>query len=329
MGRVSHDAQTATFSEAVVADFEHIRTIAEAGQSVFVAQSYRVFARAGVGGQKAVEYYLAGRVLGRSWPAWPDIFAYDFLVSPHRIDIPALLTPDNRQIFLYRQSDYAAQVDEMVGKSELLIRRDGHFDVYRNGNKLIYVGRQGEDRAAQFIPHAIPAVGKPFYVALSPAAYRAGFTDRSPWQWERGSDAEGWSNVFGSAPLDPADAYTPTTADVGRQLRAFVHYTDSRGNRVKAMTVHSLPVQPGSATETSFFLHLVPADVNDLPDHRKWYGFDNLDFRFGDYRLPLAPPVAVRELPDYAIAGIRTGQFLLDENGSYTNLWEGEVRFDE
>ena len=46
--------------------------------------------------------------------------------------------------------------------------------------------------------------------------------------------------------------------------------------------------------------------------------------------LPLTErPVAVRELPDYAIARIRTGQFLINEDGSSTKLWEGEVRFNE
>ena len=171
-------------------------------------------------------------------------------------------------------------------------------------------------------------MGKPFGVRLSPVVHRAGFTDRSRWQWERGSDAEGWTNVSGSPP-SPTYVYTPTAADEGYLLRASVDYTDSRGNRVKAMTVLSLPVQPSSVTDL-FFLHLIPVDVDDLPDHRKQYGFDNLDFRFDDYKLPLTErPVAVRELPAYDIAGIRTGQSLANEDGSYTILWEGEIRFDE
>ena len=328
MGRVGHDQQASEFQEAVVADFEHIRTIVEPGQSVFVAVSYRFFA--GGRAERRVNYYLGGRVIGRSWPAWPDNFAYDFFVSRQRVDVPALLTPDNRQIFLYRQSDYSAQIDEMIGKSELVIRRDGYFDVYRSGNSLIYVGNQGEDSPAQLIRQDIPIVGKSLYVALSPATHRAGFTDESTWQWERGSDAEGYyTNVSGSDHPGRIHVYTPTTADVGQQLRAYVHYTDSRGNRVKAMTAPSLPVQ-SSSTDVRFFLRLYPADVNDLPDHRKQYGFDNLDFRFDNYELPLTErPVAVRELPDYAIARINTGQYLVNEDGSYTPLWEGEIRFVE
>ena len=322
MGRVSHDPQASEFQEAVVADIEHIRTIAEAGQSVFVAISYRFFSLLGAG--HAINYYFSGRVIGRSWPAWPDIFAYDFFVSRQRAAVPALLTPDNRQIFLYRQRGYSAQIDEMIGQAELLIRRDGYFNVYRSGNSLIYVGNQGKDSAARFIRPDIPIVGTPFYVALSPATHRAGVTDRGRWQWERGSAAAGWTNIPGSPP-SPTYVYTPTTGDEGYQLRASVDYTDRRGNRVKAMTVPSLPVQPRSVTDMGFFLHLIPVDMDDLPDHRKEDGYDNLGFRFGDYELPLTErPVAVRELPAYDIARIRTGQYT--DQG---RIWEGEVRFDD
>ena len=34
-------------------------------------------------------------------------------------------------------------------------------------------------------------------------------------------------------------------------------------------------------------------------------------------------------LPEYDISRIRTGQFLVNEDGFYTNIWEGEIRFDE
>ncbi len=228
MGRVGHDRQASEFQEAVVADFEHIRTIAEPGQSVSVPQpvwglldSYQ-FARA-----RALPYYLAGRVIGTP----RDSFAYDFLISRQRVDVPALLTPENRQIFLYRQGDYdySGLIDEMIRQSELVIRGDDYFDVYRSGNKLIYVGNQSEDRATQF----------------------------------------------------------------------------------------------------TFFLHLTPVDVEDLPDHRKQYGFDNLDFHFDDYKLPLTErPIAVRELPPYDIASIRTGQYVPVEGG-FNNIWGEEIRLEQ
>ncbi len=83
-------------------------------------------------------------------------------------------------------------------------------------------------------------------------------------------------------------------------------------------------------TEPMFFLHLDSVDMNDLPSHRKQYGFDNLDFAFRDHGVIKGGVCAARrELPNYAITAIRTGQFLINEDGSFTNLWEGEVRLNE
>ena len=72
--------------------------------------------------------------------------------------------------------------------------------------------------------------------------------------------------------------------------------------------------------EPMFFLHLAPGDVNDLPSHRKQYGFDNLDFAFGNHRIPIKGEVctAGRVLPDYAIAAVRTGQYTGEGR-----IWEG------
>ena len=62
--------------------------------------------------------------------------------------------------------------------------------------------------------------------------------------------------------------------------------------------------------DAKFFLHLDPVEGNDLPGHRKQYGFDNLDFAFRDQGLIEGGDcVAGRELPDYGIAAIRTGQY--------------------
>ena len=66
-------------------------------------------------------------------------------------------------------------------------------------------------------------------------------------------------------------------------------------------------------TEATFFVHWYPVDPNDLPSHRKQYGFDGFNFDFRNHRLRTNGEVCVarRELPapDYAIATIHTGQF--------------------
>lgn len=63
-------------------------------------------------------------------------------------------------------------------------------------------------------------------------------------------------------------------------------------------------------TDAWFFLHLTPVDPDDLPGARQEHGFDNLDFRFGTRGARFdGRCVASVRLPDYAIAGIRTGQY--------------------
>ena len=105
--------------------------------------------------------------------------------------------------------------------------------------------------------------------------------------------------------------------------------------------------------QETFFLRVAPEDVSDLSrKHRRFsfgnlddfffgehgfriknhkrFAFDNLDFFFDRHGFRSAELcVARRELPDYAVARVRTGQYLANEDGSYTNLWEGEIRFDE
>ena len=73
-----------------------------------------------------------------------------------------------------------------------------------------------------------------------------------------------------------------------------------------------------------FFLHVIPVDAGNLPSWRREYGFGNLDFslRRGLARID-GNCVGVVDLPDYPIAGIRTGQFTDDGI-----LWEAEVVFD-
>ncbi len=73
---------------------------------------------------------------------------------------------------------------------------------------------------------------------------------------------------------------------------------------------------------TRFFLHVWPQDEAVLAAARKPQGMDNLDFHFRKYGVVLdGACVAVRPLPDYAAARIRTGQFT-PERGA---LWQTEL----
>ena len=69
-----------------------------------------------------------------------------------------------------------------------------------------------------------------------------------------------------------------------------------------------------SDVDARFFLHIFPVDPADLPADGRESGFANLDFQFADHGSYAGGRCVVeRELPDYAIERIRTGQFVRGE----------------
>ena len=105
--------------------------------------------------------------------------------------------------------------------------------------------RDAEQQRVDMVPAVIvtagaPVVGERFTVRLSNATQRAGFTQRTIWRWERGSDAAGWRGASGTR--DASYQYIPSADDVGLRLRAYTWYTDLDGNRIKAVTPASDPV---------------------------------------------------------------------------------------
>ena len=75
-------------------------------------------------------------------------------------------------------------------------------------------------------------------------------------------------------------------------------------------------------TAAPFYLHLVPADANDLPAAQREYGYDNRDFEFdaaGGVQYEGRCLVSV-PLPDHAITEVRTGQYTLESG----RLWTAE-----
>ena len=71
-----------------------------------------------------------------------------------------------------------------------------------------------------------------------------------------------------------------------------------------------------------FFLHLVPVDVEDLPAHRRQFGFENPDFFFAERGVILdGRCLAVVKLPGYPIGRIETGQF----TSASGQLWNATI----
>ena len=105
--------------------------------------------------------------------------------------------------------------------------------------------------------------------------------------------------------------------DYGRPVAQSDFDVYLRGN---ALAYLKEPCAEGDA-HAPFFLHIVPADPADLPAVWREFGFVNLDFHFADYGARIGDKcVAERELPDYPIERIRTGQFVSGEG----DLWRVE-----
>lgn len=81
------------------------------------------------------------------------------------------------------------------------------------------------------------------------------------------------------------------------------------------------------ALPAPFFLHIIPANTEDLPAQRRQIGFDNYDFEFDNQGVVFDDKcLAIVHLPDYDIAAIRTGQWNPDDG---RRLWQEEVAFDQ
>ena len=95
--------------------------------------------------------------------------------------------------------------------------------------------------------------------------------------------------------------------DYGRPAASSDFEVYLRGNRLAYLKE---PCNPADVDER-FFLHIFPTDPSDLPAAGRELGFDNLDFRFAEHGAYTGDKcVAERELPNYPIDRIRTGQFV-------------------
>ena len=77
--------------------------------------------------------------------------------------------------------------------------------------------------------------------------------------------------------------------------------------------------------EGTFIVHLVPEDPDDLPPHRKQYGFENLSFPFHHRAYETgARCVAGLRFPDYPIRSVAVGRSFRRPDASYERVWREE-----
>ena len=202
------------------------------------------------------------------------------------------------------------------------------FDLYIQNNRLIYLREScaAADTAAGFFLHIVPED-----VADLPAErHSAGFAHRDFdfARWGGSFDGKclaavplpdypiaairtGQEDVWAVAwhpPADPALRRADYAALAQEQpvLRnAFDLYLQD--NRL----LYLRETCATADTAAGFFLHIIPADVADLPAEQQAAGFANRDFAFAQRGAHFdGKCLAAVSLPDYPIREIRTGQYV-------------------
>lgn len=223
----------------------------------------------------------------------------------------------------YRNAYLQAKADTPVFRED--------WDVYRNENAIVFVdeacGPGGLNRKPEVTVHAMDA-GTKTIPPLSRFAPGARLGEACVWQAELPDYAIAQIDVHGAGRLNEdvflkrlrtrhgALVATPPTA----RSTFDMYVEDGELTYVKAPCAQS-------DIETPFFLHVVPADIDDLPSARRQHGFENLDFRWGEPYDSIFDGssstvcMATRELPNYAIERIATGQNLPGE----TDLWRVDI----
>ena len=215
-----------------------------------------------------------------------------------------------------------------------------YFDLYLQGDMLLFLREPCEpsDANARFFLHLHPVDGGD----LPQGRRQYGFDNLDFRFDERGALFDGKCAAIVNLPAYPIErirfgqsndegviwsaAFVPNDvpyrlafAEAARSEPAARNYFDLylQGDRLLFLRE---PCKPSDAN-ARFFLHLHPVDGGDLPQDRRQYGFDNLDFRF-DERGALfdGKCAAIADLPAYPIERIRAGQI----NGE-GEIWEASI----
>ena len=207
------------------------------------------------------------------------------------------------------------------------------FAVYRNDGRLIYAKAPctAADTQAAFFLHIVPT--NP--ADLPESGRPHGFDNRDFAFEEAGALLDGRQCVASTAlpdydiavirtgqyAPDAGDLWTAEYPDRVERLRAEYAAVANRRPVIQSdFTVYhsggrliyaKAPCAPAD-TAAIFFLHIVPANPDDLPESGRPHGFDNRDFAFDAFGALIDEQqcIASVALPDYDIAAIRTGQYV-------------------
>ena len=352
-GRIDRDAADAERQKTAMADYSAIMESARGKTVAFYPDpvSYLWTERAVLDETMLLYYYLAGSY-ARTENDCLRAGDADFTVSPHRFESPGLLTPENGGAFLRSPPEGAelCRAERRRLESSPPAARSV-FDVYLDGDRLAYLKAPCEPRdyETQFYAYLYPRdpdiltaerrrhgfhwllqtvtvadKGAVFDDACLMSLRLPDFPTAAIRTGQRLPGVENLWEVLAAPPLDDdalafyENAYQAIASSGEPTARAgFDLYLED-----DALSYLKEPCGDGDA-RGRFFLSVHPADVADLPEDRREIGHESLNFTF-------APPagvifdgkcMATRQLPDYPIAEIKTGQWI--PGGE--RLWDAEM----
>ena len=336
--------------EAVYADVSNIRRFTY-GKRVVTTDLY--WSREIYGDRDALEWLLSGSLVRRDFLSgnFPE---YDFLLVPHRQETEetALLTPDNKVLFLYDASVEPASVlrffvDAIVSASELAATGAFPFRLYVNGNTLSFVKAGGcvlEDVLPRFFVHVDPVFlhdlpdrrtasrhanldfrFRDRGIAIGDICVAQVRLGRSLYHPIASIRAGQFTNIgrLWEETIALVRTYRQRYVEVAGfepDVSADFHLYLRLSEQERSLTYVKTPCAPADVA-SPFFLHVTPARREDLPENRQASGFNNLDFDFPRRGVRFdGKCVAIAPLPQYAFTHIQTGQRAAGEH-----LWEAAL----
>ena len=341
MRHVGHNAESARTMKAAAQDLRAVRELTE-GEIVTVLNlggSYKWFFNRAA---HAMNYYLNSSII--EYSSLPLAAHPGFVVMRERVDTDALITPQNQHFFLYDAPSlppdllaWYRSTYRSIASTEPIVREK--FDVYLDDGKVYYLKEPCErsDISPIFFLHVFPED----LDDLSDQQKPHGFAHLDFFAHERGVRFDGKCLLHIDLPKYDIAGFR--TGRIDRDGSGWMVAHVLQGPKLISAYPSIVSTEPAARSEfdlyldggnlyyvkepcaiedvqAGFFLHIVPADLGDLPGYRKQHGFDNLDFGF-DVRGVLfdGKCAASVDLPQYAIARITTGQY-----DGVDRIWEVE-----
>ena len=348
MSQLNNAEEDLEVQQATIADLRLIREMIK-GKSTEVTSNRSWSSR-------LYYYYLRDRTIIPGYINASDKYKGDFVLSFTRIDMPALLTPHNRRVYLYDAGAYIKQIHELIEQAgDPLIR--SYFDVHLNGQNLIYVKDACSEDAIieKFFLAAFPINESDLPVESRQHGFQNldfHFVDQSVQSGDRCiavaqlpdyaiariSTGQYIRRADGSTQHLWDGEFRPSERLINDRLRRIDEIIEQAGAPIirsdfdvylhDGALIYVKDVCGSDDTDAPFFLAAFPVNESDLPDGTRQRGFQNLDFSFqkNGIRQSGARCIAIALLPDWDIARISTGQYIRRADGSYEHPWEGEAR---